>query len=148
MERVLIHLDSAPVMPLTRSGPLGDQNGPNISSVDTSANTITFSVAHNLGVGQKVKFVNTGGALPAPLATGTVYYVISSAFTFFVIKVSTTLSGAEVDLTTVGTGTNTVVYTDQYGIQQGDPGIVDYWATISELSVAVPDTGGSFIGGF
>ena len=47
--------------------------------------------------------VSGGGALPAPLVAGTTYYVRDSATNTF--KLSATVDGAAIDITSVGTGT-------------------------------------------
>lgn len=60
--------------------------------------------------GDTVKFTNAGGALPAPLVAGTVYYVIAASST--TIKLATSLinalAGTAIDLTTAGTGVQTL----------------------------------------
>lgn len=56
--------------------------------------------------GTRVQLQNSGGALPAPLAAGTDYYVINSVSSSF--KLSLTSSGGAVNITTAGTGTHTI----------------------------------------
>lgn len=80
------------------------------AGVSTANNEITVEQYLNLKVGDPVKFavynVNGGtvaGTLPAPLAAGTTYYVIAYAPTTGILKVSTTLGGSSVTLTTAGT---------------------------------------------
>ncbi len=77
------------------------------SNVDTAANTITVT-AHGYTntpttAGTAVRFT-TSGTLPSPLAVNTTYWVIASGLTADVFKVSTTPTGAAVDITTTGTG--------------------------------------------
>lgn len=74
--------------------------------------TNIFTVAsHGFRTGIKVRVSNSGGALPTGLAAGTDYYVIKiDANTFYL---STTYlgainGGAIIDITSDGTGTNTV----------------------------------------
>lgn len=66
------------------------------------------SASHGFTANQQVVFRNTNGALPAPLAAGTIYYVISSGLTANDFKVSLTLGGASIDVTDTGNGTNWV----------------------------------------
>lgn len=74
-------------------------------TADATANTITVSRWKTLAVGDVVRFSNTGGALPAPLATLTDYY-IQSVVSPGVYTLSLTSGGAAIDLTTAGTGTS------------------------------------------
>lgn len=81
-------------------------------TVTANATTNLFTLtAHGLTAGLRVRFTNSGGALPAPITAGTDYYVISEGLTANDFKVSTTPNGAFVDLTTAGTGTHTVLLT-------------------------------------
>ena len=81
------------------------------AGVSTANDEITVEAYLNLRVGDPVQFsvVNsqTGGAgtgtLPAGLTALTTYYVISYVPATGVLKVSATLGGAAVDLTTTGT---------------------------------------------
>lgn len=87
-------------------GPLGGgarrQFG--VTAAGVTANTID-SPAHGLSSGNGVVFWAAAGAvLPAPLAEGTVYYVIATGLTTDVFSVSTTVGGAAVDITAVGDG--------------------------------------------
>lgn len=79
-----------------------DQASVTVGSVDTGANTI-FRSSHGLIVGAVVRFSSTL-TLPSPLVVNTDYYV-ESVPTSSTFKVSATLGGAAVDLTTAGTGT-------------------------------------------
>lgn len=72
--------------------------------VDTTDDTINI-VDHALEEDQLVTFTSTG-TLPAPLVSGTDYYVINPDSTSF--QVSATLGGAAIDLTTQGTGVHTL----------------------------------------
>ncbi len=81
-------------------------NTPIAFTADATTNLFTTSISHNFLNLDSVEFVNTGGALPAPLAAGTDYWVIYVSQTTF--KVSTIKGGAALDLTTAGTGVNTV----------------------------------------
>jgi hypothetical protein len=81
----------------------------NASSVSTSLDTLTIN-AHGLFTGQSLT-VSTSSALPSPLLAATTYYVyVVDANT---IKLATTLAnalaGTAIDLTTTGTGTQTIV---------------------------------------
>lgn len=71
-------------------------------TVDAVTNIITnINGTHALKNGDIVYFT-TSGTLPAPLSEVLTYYVISSTNTTF--KVSLTLGGSEVDITTAGSG--------------------------------------------
>lgn len=95
------------------------------TAVDTTGNTITLS-GHKFAAAQTVQFTTTG-TLPAPLATGTDYYVAPTSVGASTIKVYSTWSAAnntvtststEIDLTDQGTGTHTIQgYTDFYAYQ-------------------------------
>jgi hypothetical protein len=74
-------------------------------TVDASTNVFTCS-AHGLVEGQIV-WVNSTTTLPAPLTAGTDYYVLYLTSSTF--KLSLTSGGAEIDITTTGTGTHNVL---------------------------------------
>lgn len=74
-------------------------------SVATPA-VITWN-AHGLEAGQPVVFSNEGGALPAGLTAGTVYYVIATGLTANSFSVATTPDGTGVATIAAGTGTHT-----------------------------------------
>ena len=81
-------------------------------TADASSDQLT--VAHPTKVpwttGNAVEVTNSGGALPSPLATDTVYYVIRVSDS--VLKLATTAAnaaaGTAIDLTDAGNGTQTV----------------------------------------
>jgi hypothetical protein len=71
---------------------------------DLAGNTIQ-SPAHGLSAGNQVVFwAEEGAVLPAPLAEGTIYFVIATGLTTDVFEVSTTSGGAAVDITAIGDG--------------------------------------------
>lgn len=76
-------------------------------TVDPTTDIVTTASAHGLAIGDPVQFVNTGGALPAPLQQNVDYFVISipssTTFTF-----SSNYAGLIFNVQAVGTGTNTV----------------------------------------
>jgi hypothetical protein len=85
------------------------------------SNVVTFSNAtelvnwtgHPLQVGDKVRFSNSGGALPTGISAGTDYYVAVTSFGANSFRLSTTLNGAIngtslVTFTNDGTGTHTL----------------------------------------
>lgn len=75
-------------------------------SITFTANATTnelTAVAHGLEEGQRV-YLSTSGTLPAPLVTTSAYYVIATTDDTF--KLSLTLGGAEIDITSAGTGTH------------------------------------------
>lgn len=71
-------------------------------TVDASTDIFTLT-AHTLQTGAKVVFT-TSGTLPAPLATGTVYY--TRDITTDTFKLASTSGGAAINITGVGTGTH------------------------------------------
>lgn len=73
-------------------------------SGDLAGNTIQ-APAHGLSAGNQVVFwASSGAVLPAPLAEGTIYFVIATGLTADVFEVSTTSGGAAVDITAIGDG--------------------------------------------
>ena len=77
-------------------------------TADSGTDIITLA-AHGLTEGHIVHFANSGGALPAGLTAKTIYYLRDVTTNTF--KVAATRGGAAVDLTTNGTGTNSVYNT-------------------------------------
>lgn len=76
-----------------------------VFTADSSTNVFT-STAHGLADGNEIKLENSGGALPAPLAAGTSYFVRDKTTNTF--KLAATLGGSAIDITTNGTGTNKI----------------------------------------
>jgi len=115
------------------------------TGVSIAADTLTVEPYLGFRAGDPVKFrvVNsqdgtTGtGTLPAPLSAATTYYVIAYTAATGVLQVSTTVGGATVDLTTVGTAASPnefEVYYADYAVV----GQVRSWSfeiTRSELDV-------------
>lgn len=59
-------------------------------------------------VGSLVKFTNSGGALPSPLAAGTNYYVVSTGYSTSAMQVATLPWGSPITMTSAGSGTQSV----------------------------------------
>ena len=77
-------------------------------SFTVSGNVLTTSSNHNYLLNTKVQVdVSGGGALPAPLVSGTVYYARDIGSN--TLTLSATYGGAVITLTTIGTGTFTIV---------------------------------------
>ena len=75
-------------------------------TANSSAGTITVKGPWKpFAVGDVVRVSNSGGALPAPLAVGTDYYV-QSIVSAGVYTIAATAGGAAIVLTTIGTGLN------------------------------------------
>jgi hypothetical protein len=75
-----------------------------VDAADITANTID-SPAHGLSAGNQVVFwASSGAVLPAPLAEGTIYFVIAAGLTTDVFEVSLTSGGSAVDITAAGDG--------------------------------------------
>jgi hypothetical protein len=87
----------------------GKPVGPDAAFPFTAASgtDLLTTIAHGLAAGERIWLSNSGGALPAPLAVATDYYVSASGLTADAFKVSTTLGGSYVNITSVGTGTHT-----------------------------------------
>lgn len=77
------------------------QNGQTVTAVDTATDTIT-SNNHGLLPGSCVVFPS--GAPPAPLSTFTPYFVIAAGWGTNTFRLSTTLGGAAINLTSAGAG--------------------------------------------
>jgi hypothetical protein len=85
-------------------------------AVPDVSNDVLEAPAHGFSDGQTVVvWVVPGGTLPAPLAEGTVYFVVSS--TTDDLKLALTAGGAAVNLTTVGAGFLQRITEEQYGTQ-------------------------------
>ena len=80
------------------------------ASIDTAADTFTFSSAHGFSTQDSV-VVRTNGTIPAGLTANTTVFVIKVSDT--VIKLATTAAnaslGTAIDITSQGTGTHSVV---------------------------------------
>lgn len=73
------------------------------ANADTNVLTITGRTVADEDI---IRFSNSGGTLPAPLTVATDYHVRDQSGQTF--KVATAAGGAELDLTTAGTGTHCV----------------------------------------
>ena len=73
-------------------------------TADAGTNVLTFAAAHGLAAGDQLRFFATV-SLPSGLSNNTTYYVIAGGLTTTACKISATLGGSEIDLTTAGTGT-------------------------------------------
>jgi head-tail adaptor len=69
---------------------------------DAAADTLTVSGPVSYEVGDPVELANYGGALPAPLAANTTYFVKTAAAVVYTL--AATAGGVTIDLTTTGTG--------------------------------------------
>lgn len=78
-----------------------------VLSVDTTAETLTFTAPHNFLNNDAVRVFNTGGAAPGGITTGTTYYVIVVDSTRIQLC-ATPLPGSAVNLTGSGSGTTRV----------------------------------------
>lgn len=79
-------------------------------TADSGTDLLTVATTSSLYSGTPVTVSNSGGALPAPLAAATTYYVINVSGT--TIQLAATAAdvntGTQIDLTTNGTGTQTI----------------------------------------
>jgi len=112
-----------------------------ISNVNTTTNVITTSVTHNLVAGDRIAFNVSGGSLPSPLLDSSniaPYYIISPTSNTF--KISTSSGGAEVDITTAGSGTITALVPSKAGMlfgraNYGGIGIYYYISATNVISI-------------
>lgn len=86
------------------------------AGVDATANTMT-SVAHALSTGMAIK-PTSDGTLPAPLVSGTEYFVIVVDVDKFKLATSRVLAlaGTAIDLTNVGSAAATITITPQTSV--------------------------------
>ena len=109
-----------------------------ITSVDTTANTLTATVVHYIGTGlyEGYPVVFTGTNLPAPLVAGTVYwarYVNATDFSLFLTENDSIANTNIIDLTTTGTAAN---FTYRYGYSANDGSLqqADIAGAIADLT--------------
>lgn len=93
-----------------------------LTSISQASPAVFTKAAHGLSNGDTL-VLSTSGALPSPLAAGTVYYVINKADDTF--QVSTTSGGSAINTTDAGSGTHSMTYfytavptTDQWQFEQ------------------------------
>ncbi len=84
----------------------------NISSINTSTDVIT-ATGHDFVNGNRVTVANTGGSLPGGLAASTEYRVVSVSGSTFKLCTEAnydpdTKTGTAIDITSSGSGTNTI----------------------------------------
>lgn len=142
----------------TQGNPL-DVSG---NAVAAATDLITTDTAHGLVAGDRIKVLTiTGGA---PLVAGNIYYVISSGLTSVAFKVSSTLNGSAINITSDSTvftaarvffGDSDSTFTDGIGkglsgcfVDDFDPDDVDV-VQFSEKRAEADgmDTGTPFLGG-
>lgn len=76
-------------------------------TVTVDAGTDTFTATgHDFVDGTPIQFSNTDGGLPGGIVSGTTYYVTGSAANTF--QITEFVGGAALDITSTGSGTNTV----------------------------------------
>jgi hypothetical protein len=110
-------------------------------TADAGTDVITGATLIN---GTVVFFGNSGGALPDPLVAGTRYYVVNTSGSTF--KVAATSGGAAIDLTTAGTGTNTV-YVNGIGVTfDDDSGSAPYPTTMTIIDDGTYTSGNDPLG--
>lgn len=124
-----------------------------VTSVDTGTEYLTVTTA-SLTNGTPVKFSSTT-SLPAPLAAGTVYYIINiNGAGAGTLQVSTTYGGAAVNITTAGSGTITMYgptlftvsgnYPEDKAVQLTSTGTLPTPLVIGTVYYTLYSTGGTF----
>ncbi len=81
------------------------------SQVNTGTDVITQTAAHGYATGDGPFRLTTSNTLPAPLALATDYYIIYVSATTYKLATSfaNAIAGTAIDLTTTGTGTQTII---------------------------------------
>jgi hypothetical protein len=97
---------------------------------NATTNTVVVSGWKPLSVGDTVRLSNSGGALPAPLAVKTDYF-IQSVVSPGVYTLSATNGGAVIDITSAGTGLNFLGQTGLNGGAGEIPGGILAWILMS-----------------
>ena len=77
-------------------------------TVSVSGNTLT--VGYGSFVNDRIVYLATSSACPAPLDTATLYYVINSSNNGTTFELSLTSGGAAIDITNTGTGRQFIGY--------------------------------------
>lgn len=100
-------LESATIR--VRKGP-SNGSAANTFTVDTATDEVILA-SHLFDDYSKVNLSNSGGALPAPLAAATDYYVIPASSGRFklALNLDDALAGVAIDITSTGSGTHSVV---------------------------------------
>lgn len=89
-------------------------SGSSTFTVNTGTEVLTLATGTNkiLTIGTPVQVYNTGGGLPSPLVTNTIYFVTGTP-TLTTFQLASTLenayAGTAIDITTAGTGTQTII---------------------------------------
>lgn len=104
-------------------------------TANASTNVLTTSYWHGLAVGNPVRFT-TAGTLPGGLTAGVTYYV-RSILSDTTLTLSATLGGAELDITSTGSGAHTLraydtATYDHYAAYQFRP-VINVGGAITDL---------------
>lgn len=86
-------------------GNMGVCSGVAVTSISNANPAVVTKTAHSFANGAEVSFTTTG-ALPAPLTTSDIYFVVGAAANTF--NLSLTPGGAAIATTSAGSGTHTV----------------------------------------
>jgi hypothetical protein len=89
----------------------------------TPATNLLFCSTYNVFNGQIVK-VTSSGTLPAPLIANTYYHVINADPVNLTFKLSLTKGGSEIDITSAGSGTHSLITEMTV--------MLDYWVPLRE----------------
>ena len=105
----------------------------NTFTADSTTDILT-EVGSVLANGNSVQVSNSGGALPAPLVAGTTYFVRDKTGDTF--KLAATSGGAAINLTTNGTGTNSIKNVLTFTLKYGPPSpFPNPFATVTEADL-------------
>lgn len=102
----------------------GNKDSEKVACTLSNATNIIQDVAHGLSNGDKVRLVNSGGALPTELSKYLTYYVINKSDDDF--QVSLISGGSAVTFTTDGTGLQYYYTFNRDGIKLDVPGGASY----------------------
>lgn len=98
-----------------------------------TAGSINVSIpSHLYTVNSRVRFSNSGGALPSPLSASTIYYV-ESVVNSNVVTLKSTISGSAITISGTGSGTHTATSLPDFER--------DGWGKRDQIIITVPGTG-------
>jgi hypothetical protein len=126
-----------------------------VTAVSTSGKTLTVGGPKTYANGDTVRLSNSGGALPAPLVAGQLYYVVGATGGGLTFQLALTAGGSPITLNDAGTGTHyvgrippkvakAVLMLVGAAYREREPGERDKYTQAALASLA----GGLFTGGY
>ncbi len=121
-----------------------------VASVDTTADTITFTAAHGIPVEIAVPMSFYGGTLPTGISVRRTYYARATSSTAVEIYENPGVTGSsQVDLTAAGSGTHYGLFGATYYSGVSMPNLTVFWASDKKrvpIPVAFPSPEGAYDG--